>query len=406
MFSHRPHRTKRSPIPATPPRLERCSWNIDRRNVNPDKPDTVVEFPSCVVSVEAHPSKPGLTAVGTFNGVVFLVDTAQASGMEVVFSSPQDGKCHTEPIAQLKWLVHSDVHRRESYQLVSVGGDGKVLVWDYSTARSGSMLTLVARHLIKTADVPGFGKRGRRAALDVELGLTSIAFSCENNSTFVTGTDSGGVLKCALKSDSPRLVGGATGIDLGESSPVMLPFAAHGGPVYSVASSPFHRNMFLTASTDGTVRLYSHLETKPLLIVEPGGGYLFDVEWSISRPMVFWVSASDGRVLVYDLNVSRLKPVAVLETNTKGLPVFCTCRNEQRPRLLASGDGGGLIKIWNLSDALSKVSDRRKVLAPNERTSILATLWWEAGSGNWEAIKNTKKKQPPPSPSIFEGLLA
>ena len=366
----------------------------------------MVEFPSCVVSVEAHPSKPGLTAVGTFNGVVFLVDTAQASGMEVVFSSPQDGKCHTEPIAQLKWLVHSDVHRRESYQLVSVGGDGKVLVWDYSTARSGSMLTLVARHLIKTADVPGFGKRGRRAALDVELGLTSIAFSCENNSTFVTGTDSGGVLKCALKSDSPRLVGGATGIDLGESSPVMLPFAAHGGPVYSVASSPFHRNMFLTASTDGTVRLYSHLETKPLLIVEPGGGYLFDVEWSISRPMVFWVSASDGRVLVYDLNVSRLKPVAVLETNTKGLPVFCTCRNEQRPRLLASGDGGGLIKIWNLSDALSKVSDRRKVLAPNERTSSLATLWWEAGSGNWEAIKNTKKKQPPPSPSIFEGLLA
>jgi len=209
-----------------------CSWNIDRRNVKADKPDTVIEFPSCVVSVEAHPSKPGLTAVGTFNGVVFLVDTAQASGMEVVYNSPQDGKCHTEPISQMKWLVNSDVHRRETYQLVTVGGDGKVLVWDYSAPRTGATLTLGARHLVKTKDVPGFGAgRDRRAAMDVELGLTSVSFSCENNSTFVTGTDSGGVLKCGLKNDAPRLVG-AAGIDLGESSPVTLPFASHGGPVF------------------------------------------------------------------------------------------------------------------------------------------------------------------------------
>lgn len=43
--------------------------------------------------------------------------------------------------------------------------------------------------------------------------------------------------------------------------------------------------MFLTASTDGTVRLYSHLDTKPLLIVEPGGGYLFDVEWYVDHTL-------------------------------------------------------------------------------------------------------------------------
>jgi hypothetical protein len=53
--------------------------------------------------------------------------------------------------------------------------------------------------------------------------------------------------------------------------------------VYAVACSPFHRNFFLTASTDGTVRLYSQLETAPLLIMEPAGGYLFDVEWPVDE---------------------------------------------------------------------------------------------------------------------------
>ena len=139
------------------------------------------------MSVEAHPSKPGLTAVGTFNGVLFLVDTAEASGLEVVYSSPQDGKTHTEAITQLHWITQSDVHRRETYQLVSVGGDGKVLVWDYSTPRTGgAILTLSARHIVRSASIPGFGgNRGRKAVMDVELGLTTISFSCENNEVCV-----------------------------------------------------------------------------------------------------------------------------------------------------------------------------------------------------------------------------
>jgi WD40 repeat protein len=79
---------------------------------------------------------------------------------------------------------------------------------------------------------------------------------------FVVGTDSGGVLKCALQDGGASRLTTASGGELCESSPVTLPFGAHGGPVYAVACSPFHRNFFLTASTDGTVRLYSHLDTK------------------------------------------------------------------------------------------------------------------------------------------------
>ena len=43
-------------------------------------------------------------------------------------------------------------------------------------------------------------------------------------------------------------------------SPVTFSFHPHAGPVYSVDCSPFHRNLFLSASTDMTVRLYSQLQ--------------------------------------------------------------------------------------------------------------------------------------------------
>ena len=40
---------------------------------------------------------------------------------------------------------------------------------------------------------------------------------------------------------------------------------AHAGPVYAISCSPFHRNLFLTCSTDGSVRLYNLLQVGRLL---------------------------------------------------------------------------------------------------------------------------------------------
>jgi WD40 repeat protein len=37
-------------------------------------------------------------------------------------------------------------------------------------------------------------------------------------------------------------------------------YEKHSGPVYSIKHSPFQRNLFLTASSDGSVRLYDSLQ--------------------------------------------------------------------------------------------------------------------------------------------------
>lgn len=55
-------------------------------------------------------------------------------------------------------------------------------------------------------------------------------------------------------------------VDDAEKSPVTFCFHPHTGPVYSVDCSPFHRNLFVTAGTDMTVRLYSQLQvSKPTI---------------------------------------------------------------------------------------------------------------------------------------------
>ena len=54
-------------------------------------------------------------------------------------------------------------------------------------------------------------------------------------------------------------------------SPLSFAYRGHAGPVYAARFSPFHRNVFLTASTDGSLRLYNTLaaqKMKPNLEVE------------------------------------------------------------------------------------------------------------------------------------------
>jgi hypothetical protein len=57
------------------------------------------------------------------------------------------------------------------------------------------------------------------------------------------------------------------------------------------------RELFLTSSTDGSVRLYSSLRMQPLLHLEPTASYLFAVHWSPFRPLVFAAAAGKGRGL-------------------------------------------------------------------------------------------------------------
>ena len=69
------------------------------------------------------------------------------------------------------------------------------------------------------------------------------------------------------------------------------------------------------------------LQSKPILTVEPGPGYVFKTQWSPVRPLVFGAATSDGHVLVCDLKASRIAPVVTLD---HGKPVYAMEFNNKR----------------------------------------------------------------------------
>ena len=143
-------------------------------------------------------------------------------------------------------------------------------------------------------------------------------------------------------------------------SPASFSYEPHSGPIYGIAFSPFHRNVFLSVATDSSVRLFNVLQPKPLLVTEPCSGTLFSASWSPSRPLVFAVGASDGHLYVYDLKRNKGKPDVSLKVTTDKTPVYAVAFNPKEPSLVATADGQGFVKIWRLSGALSEMAPREQ----------------------------------------------
>lgn len=74
---------------------------------------------------------------------------------------------------------------------------------------------------------------------ETEVGTTAVAFSSFDPSLFVLGTEGGFPLKCSLAVEEAALTRMPSSVPL--RAPAQFTFSPHGGPVYSVSCSPFHR---------------------------------------------------------------------------------------------------------------------------------------------------------------------
>ena len=149
--------------------------------------------------------------------------------------------------------------------------------------------------------------------------MTSLFFAHEQTHTFVVGTEAGAMLKGSIDDPAKGCLSrqaflffvSAISANFSPRAAINFAFVPHLGPVYAVCCSPFHRNLFLSASTDMRLHLSSFLQAKPLVVFEPEAGYLFDVQWSPTRPLVFAAATGNGNVLVYDLLVRQLANCSV-----------------------------------------------------------------------------------------------
>lgn len=299
-----------------------CTWNLDRRSIDSTKADISIDIPSCLMCLSFHPSEPAVVAGGSFSGEVLVWNTGR-EGDPLLASSGFTDLGHKEPVAKVSWMINPEEHKNKPL-LLSLGNDGKILVWKHTPEKRELQLMKGSRLL--SGSIPRSLRVGRSKG-DIEMGGTCLSFSHEDKTVLVVGSENGGLLKCSLP--TPAEVNENT-TEADFKSPIEFAFRPHHGPVYSVSCSSFHRNLFLSCGTDSTARLYSMIDSAPLLLVEPSAGYLFSVCWSPTRPLVFAMGTGDGHVLIYDLKGSHIKPRVSLDASPHKRAVFAVEYNQRR----------------------------------------------------------------------------
>ncbi|XP_077002683.1 cytoplasmic dynein 2 intermediate chain 2 isoform X2 [Tamandua tetradactyla] len=327
-----------------------CTWNLDRRGLCPRQPSAVVEVPSAVMCLAFHPMQPSHIAGGLYSGEVLVWDMSRPDD-SLLWRTGLTDDTHTDPVYQVAWLP--DPQHSHRFQLLSVATDGKVLLWQ---GVGVGQLQLTEGFALVVQQLPRNTKLKKPTRGETEVGVTTVDFSSFDPSLFVLGTEGGFPLKCSLAAEEAALTRMPSSVPL--RAPAQFTFSPHGGPIYSVSCSPFHRNLFLSAGTDGHVHLYSMLQAQPLTSLQLSHKYLFAVRWSPVRPLVFAAASGEGNVQLFDLQKSSQKPRVSIKQTQDESPVYCLEFNSQQTQLLAAGDAKGIVKIWQLSTEFTEQGPR------------------------------------------------
>ncbi|NP_001089701.1 dynein 2 intermediate chain 2 L homeolog [Xenopus laevis] len=340
-----------------------CLWNLDRRGFNPKNPDTVLDVQSSVMCLACHPSQPSLIAGGLYNGEVLVWDTSRTDD-PLVGRTGLIGDTHTDAVYQVGWMQEKSQGHRQ--QVFSVSSDGKILVWQLE--KEGNLVLLDGFALV-TQQIPSNTKLHKPGRGDTAVGVTCLSYSHFDPNLFIVGVEGGYLLKCSSSVQTSAAIGTGSSIPL--RAPAQFTFSPHGGPVYSVSCSPFHRNLFLSAGTDGHAHLYSMLQAKPLVSLQLSQQYLFSIRWSPVRPLVFAAASGDGELVLFDLAKSSQKPSMCIKQTANGKPVYCLEFNQAQNKLLAAGDGTGVVKIWQLSSDFIEQGARESALLDEIASEVI-----------------------------------
>eukprot|EP01029_Cantina_marsupialis_P027686 TRINITY_DN773185_c0_g1_i1.p1 TRINITY_DN773185_c0_g1~~TRINITY_DN773185_c0_g1_i1.p1 ORF type:complete len:554 (-),score=143.22 TRINITY_DN773185_c0_g1_i1:179-1840(-) len=377
-----------------------CLWNIFASDFDPNVPQKVIDMPSCIMSIAAHPENPSIFALGCFNGEIYLADTN--SSEIIIGNSNILDFFHREPVTDLKWVRKMVTGGKKTHVLVSVGADKHVLFWDIEDKKKMRYPKMGSSFLSRSGG-------DRSAKLAKRWVPVRMAF-CEGSSlmtgSLMVGCESGAVLKCLIHRNINKMLiqrdsrfrwshgarevmalvpptnqfgvrekveryvqtvgkNSISGETIFHAQPtheqlyppaVDFQFSDHGGRVYGLDASPIHRNLFASASSDCTVQVRSQLQKSPLIHLTCSNGACLDVSWSHSRPLVFAVACGDGSVLLFDLMTNQASHVVNLsssESKSKAAKVAIEFNPRQR-RLLACGGNDGTIEVWRLDWKLSE----------------------------------------------------
>ena len=389
-----------------------CVWNLRRADVDPGRPHVVMETSSCLQCVAFHPQKPNVVAAGSLDGEVMVWDLAidadaavaakgvpaggadgvprsdggrlgggkgGAVGDALVGKSEVSDASHREPVTRVGWMRNPELdgraagvwggHDDGTYELVSAGSDGRVLVWDASDVSHpayGYELTAVneASGAMTTwgASCAEFSRgslaAGRVTTTHVEPG------------SFYAGSDGGPVFRCAARHSRTtsaefrhRLKD--SGVAPPMYSPVKQTHDGHKGATHAVCVNPHDQRVFATCGGDGALRLYTRYASGGVVTATSAPGALFAAGWSPTRPALIACGGVGGRVCLYDLTATGgedVQPTEQFRACDAGTDVQAIAFNPALPEYLATADAR-FVRVWELGAGLTteRAGERRVI---------------------------------------------
>ncbi|KAM7422149.1 hypothetical protein PAMA_010293 [Pampus argenteus] len=296
-------------------------------------PEYIYATNSSVLCLDIHEQHSYLVAVGFYDGCVAVYNLKE-EGLEPVYKSTAKTGKHTDPVWQVRWQ-NDDMDNNHNFY--SVSSDGRVVSW-----------TLVKNELVFTdiirLSLNGAVSEGPEDTQQPSIACgTSFDFHKQINYLFLVGTEEGKIHKCSKT----------------YSSQFLETYDAHSMAVDAVKWNHFHPKVFISCSSDWTVKIWDHTINTPMFTFDLNAA-VGDVAWSPYSSTVFAAVTTDGAVHVFDLSINKYEAICQQPVVAKKKTKLTHVEFNPIYPIIIVGDDRGYVTSLKLSPNLRKKPKGKK----------------------------------------------
>lgn len=351
-------------------------WDITR----PIRPLTALTPPSPLCCLNFNPRQTDLIAAGCYNGLVCVFDTRKG---EMPIEASVIESSHRDPVYGVAWTQSKTGHN-----FVSASTDGRLLWWDYRRLSEPIEEVLLydrrkptprlcgARALAYDSTLP------HRYTVGTEQGMVMNVHRRAKRVSAQTKANNPPEKKKASSASGqtrdPRFgagmseSGGNNGSKRSSKNQHQVFSNAHLSSIVAVDRHPHLPTYFLTAG-DWRVQIWAEDLSSPIITTRHHSSPLTASCWSSSRPGVFFVGRTDGRLDIWDLYEQQSDcsyshrvsdaPLSAVSVQPYG---------PQRGQLVAVGTENSRVHLLRLSRGLStqQTAERSAMANMLERETV------------------------------------
>ncbi|XP_037631943.1 dynein, axonemal, intermediate chain 1, paralog 2 [Sebastes umbrosus] len=296
-------------------------------------PEYIYPTDFSVLSLDIHEQHSYLVVAGFYDGCVAVYNLKEEGLAPVYKSTAKTGK-HTDPVWQVRWQKDDMDNNHNFY---SVSSDGRVVSW-----------TLVKNELVFTdiirLSVNGAVSEGPEGAQQPGAACgTSFDFHKQIDYLFLVGTEEGKIHKCSKT----------------YSSQFLETYNAHSMAVDAVRWNHFHPKVFISCSSDWTVKIWDHTINTPMFTFDLNAA-VGDVAWSPFSSTVFAAVTTDGTVHVFDLSINKYEAICHQSVVAKKKTKLTHIEFNPIYPIIIVGDDRGYVSSLKLSPNLRKKPKGKK----------------------------------------------